>query len=161
MADYYGLLVNTIWPLVKPVFEKGREEIGKKFGNDLYEVFKKYFVKDKQKAVLSNLSQEPNSLQNQKALNKELTFLLSANSKFSREIEEVLYTVSSDWALLIGKLEIYRKLKHKIELCGIEWADTLSDTDDEYKNDIKILEGKFHTIYKGIEELCARIIQQH
>jgi len=68
---------------------KGGEEVAKSAGKDLWELIKKPFIKEKDKALIQSLEQTPHDEKKQSIAEYKLAEFLEENPSMARELEEL------------------------------------------------------------------------
>ena len=73
-----------------PYLVKGGEEIAKGVGKDLWELVKKPFVKDRDKALVEKVVQNPGDEETRGAVKYKLGEFLEENPALAKELDELL-----------------------------------------------------------------------
>lgn len=82
-------LVRMAITIALPYVTKGGEELAKGVGKDLWELLKKPFTKEKDKALIHTLEQNPLDVKTQNIVEYKLKEFLEENPALANELEEL------------------------------------------------------------------------
>lgn len=86
----FAIIASAAVSAITPFLVKGGEEISKGIGKDLWELIKKPFQSDKDKAIIAELEKNPDDLKVQGKVEVKLSDLLEADEETAEHISALL-----------------------------------------------------------------------